>query len=276
MDPNEQPSGAASSSIRELEQQIADLKRQLLETQKLSSVGALASSITHEFNNILMTVINYAKMGLRHQDPKTRERSFEKILAAGQRASKITTGMLSYARRQADRREAVNLKALVEDVLVLVEKDLQVHRINWTLEAPSEPWVQVNANQIQQVILNLIINARQAMNGGGTLIISLAEDAAAQMGEVRVSDSGVGIAPDKLRKIFEPFYSTKDRDEQGQGGTGLGLSLCREVMESHKGRIRVESTLGKGTTFTLKLPLAKSPAGLTTSEPKPATVSKAG
>lgn len=274
MDPNKQPAGTASENLRELEQQIADLKRQLLETQKLSSVGALASSITHEFNNILMTVINYAKMGLRHQDPKTRERAFEKILAAGQRASKITTGMLSYARRQADRREAVNLKALVEDVLVLVEKDLQVHRINWTLEAQSEPWVQVNANQIQQVILNLIINARQAMNSGGTLIISLGVDAAAQMGEVRVADSGVGIAPDKLRKIFEPFYSTKDRDEQGQGGTGLGLSLCREVMESHKGRIRVESTLGKGTTFTLKLPLAKSPAGLTTSEP--ATISKAG
>ncbi len=276
MDHNEHASETASQETRELERQIAELKRQLLETQKLSSVGALASSITHEFNNILMTVINYAKMGLRHQDPKTRERAFEKILAAGQRASKITTGMLSYARRQADRREAVNLNALVQDVLVLVEKDLQVHRINFTLENLGEPWVLVNANQIQQVILNLIINARQAMNGGGTLIISIREDAAAQMGEVRVADSGVGIAPDKLRKIFEPFYSTKDRDEQGQGGTGLGLSLCREVMESHKGRIRVESTLGKGTTFTLKFPLAKSPSGLTTSETTPATVSKAG
>jgi signal transduction histidine kinase len=276
MDPNERPQGVTSPDLRELEQQIADLKRQLLETQKLSSVGALASSITHEFNNILMTVINYAKMGLRHQDPKTRERAFEKILSAGQRASKITTGMLSYARRQADRREAVNLKALVADVLVLVEKDLQVHRINWSLEAITEPWVMVNANQIQQVILNLIINARQAMKDGGTLVINIGEDAATQMGEIRVADSGMGIAPDKLRKIFEPFFSTKDRDEQGQGGTGLGLSLCREVMESHKGRIRVESTLGKGTTFTLKLPIAKSPSGLTTSEPTAATVSKAG
>lgn len=274
MDQNQQSPQDPSPNSRELQQQIADLKRQLLETQKLSSVGALASSITHEFNNILMTVINYAKMGLRHQDPKTRERSFEKILAAGQRASKITTGMLSYARRQADRRDAADLTALVEDVLVLVEKDLQVHRIQWNLECLGQPWVMVNANQIQQVILNLIINARQAMGEGGHLRITVHEDAAARMGEVRVADSGTGIAPDKLRQIFEPFYSTKDRDSQGQGGTGLGLALCREVMESHKGRIRVESTLGKGTTFTLKLPLAKTPSGLSTSDET--SISKAG
>ena len=269
MDQNSQPSPAD----RELEQQIALLKRQLLETQKLSSVGALASSITHEFNNILMTVINYAKMGLRHQDPKTRERAFEKILAAGQRASKITTGMLSYARRQADRRDAVDLAGLVQDVMVLVEKDLQVHRIQWNVECQGQPWVMVNANQIQQVILNLIINARQAMSDGGKLTITIREDDSCQLGEVRVADSGTGIAPDKIRQIFEPFYSTKDRDEQGQGGTGLGLALCREVMESHKGRIRVESTLGKGTTFTLKLPLAKTPSGFSSSEN---SISKAG
>jgi signal transduction histidine kinase len=216
-------------------------------------------------------------MGLRHQDPKTREKSFEKILAAGQRASKITTGMLSYARRQADRRDAVELNALVQDVLVLVEKDLQQHRIQWSAECHGQPWVMVNANQIQQVVLNLIINARQAMGEGGKLAITIYEDASAQMGEVRVADSGSGIAPDKLRQIFEPFYSTKDRDAQGQGGTGLGLALCREVIEAHKGRIRVESTLGKGTTFTLKLPLAKTPSGFTTSREKsPTTISKAG
>ncbi len=276
MDQNEQLPQDAAPDARELQQQIADLQRQLLETQKLSSVGALASSITHEFNNILMTVINYAKMGLRHQDAKTRERSFEKILAAGQRASKITTGMLSYARRQADRRDAVDLTSLVQDVLVLVEKDLQQHRIRWNLECQAQPWVMVNPNQIQQVILNLVINARQAMDEGGNLTLSIHEDPATQMGEVRIADSGTGIAPDKLRQIFEPFYSTKDRDAQGQGGTGLGLALCREVMESHKGRIRVESTLGKGTTFTLKLPLAKTPAGfLTTSEKPASTISNA-
>lgn len=262
-------------NCRELQQQVAQLQKQLLEAQKLSSVGALASSITHEFNNILMTVINYAKMGLRHQDPKTRERSFEKILAAGQRAAKITTGMLSYARRQADRREAVELKALIEDVVVLVEKDLQVHRIQWSLDCEGDPWVLVNANQIQQVLLNLIINARQAMGEGGKLALSIRIDDTTQMGEIRVADNGSGIPAAQLRQIFEPFYSTKDRDQQGQGGTGLGLALCREVIEAHKGRIRVESTVGKGTTFTLKLPLAPPPGHASTKEPT-SSISKAG
>jgi len=275
MENNEQPP-TSSPSYEDLQQQISQLQQQLMETQKLSSVGALASSITHEFNNILMAVINYAKMGLRHQDPKTRERSFEKILAAGQRAAKITTGMLSYARRQADRREAVELKALIEDVLVLVEKDLKVHRIGWNLDCQGDPWVFVNANQIQQVILNLVINARQAMGEGGRLDLAIRTDSATGMGEIRVSDNGPGIPASQLRQIFEPFFSTKDRDEQGQGGTGLGLSLCRDVIESHKGRIRVESTVGKGTVFILKLPLAESPNQTGMEEPAKSTVSKAG
>ena len=110
--------------IAELEDRLAEMHRQLVQAQKLSAVGALASSITHEFNNILTTVINYAKMGLRHKDAATRDKAFDKILAAGQRASKITTGMLSYARNQSDRREPQDLTTLVQDVLVLIEKDL--------------------------------------------------------------------------------------------------------------------------------------------------------
>src|SRR5215467_9884606 len=105
-----------------LRSQLAQLEQRLIQAEKMTAVGALASSITHEFNNILMTVINYAKMGVRHNDAATRDKAFEKILAASQRASKITTGMLSYARQQSDRREAMDLVLLVEDVLVLVEK----------------------------------------------------------------------------------------------------------------------------------------------------------
>src|SRR6478736_8623522 len=102
-----------AARIAELQHQVQSLQQQLGQAQKMSTVGALASSITHEFNNILTTVINYAKMGVRHQDVATRDKAFDKILAAGQRASKITTGMLSYARQQGDRRETMNLVALV-------------------------------------------------------------------------------------------------------------------------------------------------------------------
>lgn len=245
--------------IGELEQQVKSLQHQLLQAQKMSSVGVLASSITHEFNNILMTVINYAKMGVRHKDTAQRDKAFDKILAAGHRASKITTGMLSYARQQGDRRETMNLVALVEDVLVLVEKDLQRFRVRLTTQFDEQVFAAVNSGQVQQVLLNLVINARQAMEQGGNLVIAVRANRESGQAELSIRDSGCGIAPDKLRRIFEPFFTTKTADEQGQGGTGLGLSLAREVMEAHGGRIRVESAVGAGTTFTLKFPLVAAP-----------------
>jgi len=233
-------------------EEIQSLRQQLLQAQKMSTVGVLASSITHEFNNILTTVINYSKMGLRHKTDEVREKAFNKILSAGQRASKITTGMLSYARVGEDRRESMNLVELVQDVLVLVEKDLQIHRVRLQTHVEGQPVAEVNASQIQQVLLNLIINARQAMEGGGRLDIGIrAHDGTS---EISIRDSGSGIPGDQLRKIFDQFYSTKTSDEQGQGGTGLGLALARDVIEAHNGRLRVDSAVGKGTTFTLKFP----------------------
>lgn len=245
--------------VERLRAENDELRRQLLQSQKMSSVGALASSITHEFNNVLTTIINYAKMGLRHKDVGTREKAFDKILSAGQRASKITTGMLSYARAQGERRELSDLVAVVDDVLVLVEKDLQMHRVRLQTDFVGRPFALINANQIQQVLLNLIVNARQAMENGGTLYLSVHANDESGMAEISLRDTGCGIPADKLRVIFEPFYTTKQADQQGQGGTGLGLALCREIIEAHKGRIRVESVMGKGTTFTLKLALAPAP-----------------
>lgn len=265
---------AFEEQIASLQQQLEGLKSQLVQAQKLSSVGALASSITHEFNNILTTIINYAKMGLRHKDAATREKAFDKILSAGHRASKITTGMLSYARSGGDRHEPTDLVPLVQDVLVLVEKDLQVHRVRLEVDFADRPFASVNANQIQQVLLNLIINARQAMQGGGRMLIAVRSNNEAGMAEIAVRDSGSGIPPEKLPRIFDPFFSTKTADERGQGGTGLGLSLCREIIEAHKGRIRVESAVGKGTMFTLRLPLVAPPGAIDSSGP--VAVSRAG
>lgn len=239
----------------QFEKQIAELQSQLMESQKLSTVGALASSITHEFNNILTTVINYAKLGLRHKDDEQRDKAFNKILAAAQRASRITTGMLAYARNKSDRRDEINLAQLVDEVLLLAEKDLEVNRVKVEVAVTGEPRAVVNVGQLQQVLLNLIINARQAMKDGGRLQITVRTNREEGWAEVAVKDSGVGIPADNLRKIFDRFFTTKTADSQGQGGTGLGLALCRDVIESHQGRIRVESTVGKGTTFTLKLPL---------------------
>jgi signal transduction histidine kinase len=250
-----------TNEIQQLRERVAVLEQELMRAQRLSSVGALASSITHEFNNILTTVINYAKMGLRHQDEQTRLKCFDRILTAGQRAAKITTGMLAYARNSADRVEPSDLKRLLEDVLVLVQKDLQMHRITVDLSAPASVWAMANSSQIQQLLMNLIVNARQAMGDNGRLRLVVRDNPQEGWAEVVVADTGCGIPHDKLPHIFDSFYTTKKPDSRGQGGTGLGLALCRKIVEAHQGRIRVESELGKGTTFTLKLPRSESPAG---------------
>lgn len=232
------------------------LRQQLLQAQRLSSVGALASSVAHEFNNILTTIINYAKIGIKAEnDPAGRTQALEKILKGSQRAATIINSMLGFARNNATQRVVTDVVRLVEDVLILADKDLSKHRIQVETRFVSRPQAPVVVGQIEQILLNLVINARQAMPRGGRLKIEVRENSRTHMAEIKVSDSGVGIAPDQLRLIFEPFYTTKQPDEHGSGGTGLGLSVCRQIIEQHHGRIRVESVVGKGSTFIVKLPL---------------------
>jgi signal transduction histidine kinase len=232
------------------------LREQLLRAQRLSSMGALASSVAHEFNNILTTIINYAKLGLGAEgDNRARSEALEKILKGSQRAATIVNSMLGFARNQAHQRELTDLAKLVEEVLILTEKDLSKHHVQVEKLFHERPQALVVPGQIEQILLNLIINARQAMPRGGHLRLELRENRLTHMAEIRVTDTGIGIPPDQLRLIFEPFYTTKQPDENGHGGNGLGLSVCRQIVEQHHGRIRVESVVGKGSTFTVKLPL---------------------
>ena len=232
------------------------LRQQLLHAQRLSSVGALAASVAHEFNNILTTIINYAKLGVRPEgDEAARVQALEKILKGSQRAATIVHSMLGFTRNHSTQRQVVDIVRLVEDVLVLTDKDFSKHRVRVETSFHGRPQAPVVAGQIEQILLNLLINARQAMPNGGRLRVEVRENPDAQMVEIRISDTGVGIPPDQLRLIFEPFYTTKEPDEHGHGGSGLGLSVCRQIIEQHQGRIRVESLVGKGSTFTVKLPL---------------------
>ena len=238
-----------------LEEQVQLLKEQLAQMQKLTALGELVSTTTHEFNNVLMTIINYAKMGMRHRDQATRDKSFEKILAAGNRAAKITNGILGFARNRSAGQEPTDMVKLIDDALLLLEREMTKYRISIDKQLAPVPPAHVNSNQIQQVLINLLINARQAMPSGGQIVIRLAHDAAAGSVDLTVRDSGTGIPADKLPRIFDRFYTTKQGpDASGKGGTGLGLAFCRDVIEAHQGRIRVESSVGKGTAFILKLP----------------------
>ncbi len=250
-----------------------ELKLQLLEEElrharRMSALGELASTTTHEFNNVLTTIINYAKLGLRHKDEASRDKALTKILAAAGRAEKITNGVLGLARNRGQERAPTSLAQLVESSLVLMEREMQKYRIQIEVHAEPAPPALVCGNEIQQVLLNLLTNARQAMPRGGRIFIRIAADPAAGTVDLTVRDTGSGIPAEVLPRIFDRYFSTKaGPDASGKGGTGVGLAMCREIIEAHQGKIRVESTAGVGTAFTLKLPAAPTPSATTTPLP---------
>ena len=245
------------TQARRHEAELALLRREVLEARKAATLGELLGTTTHEFNNALTTILNYAKLGLRHRDAPTRDKALERILSAGTRAAKITASILGMARRGTTRMEPLQLETLIEESLVLLEREMSKYRVQVEREYSPVPQVSANPGQVQQVLLNLLVNARQAMPQGGRLIIRLSRDPAVGFVALMVRDTGCGMAPEVMRRMFEPHFSTKSGpDETGKGGSGLGLSACREIVEAHQGRIRVESALGKGTAITIRLPLA--------------------
>jgi signal transduction histidine kinase len=246
-----------SAAITALKEENERLRWQVRELQRVSSLGVLAGSVCHELNNALTPILSYAKMGHRSTDPEFRTKSLEKILNAAQRATTITTGMLGLARPNLNQKSLADLARLTEETLMLTAKDLEKHRVELVLTVRSRPQAKVCPPQIQQVLLNLIINARQAMGaqGHGRLLVNVGTDSTGKWAEVAITDSGPGMEPAVLKRIFEPFFTTKPPgDESGLGGTGLGLPVCRDIIEAHQGRLRVESKPGQGATFTLRFP----------------------
>jgi len=240
------------------------LKNELRKAQALAALGELTGTATHEFNNVLMTIINYAKLGIRNRDDATRDKSLAKILEASERAAKITRTILAQARNRSESFEPTNLAEIIRDALVLLEREMRKYRVAIETEINDQtPSVVANGNQIQRVLLNLLINARQSMPDGGTILLRLQPGAEVGFVELTVRDSGVGIARETLPRIFDAFYTTKlGPDESGKGGTGLGLAACKEIIDAHRGRIRVESTVGRGTAFIIRLPTEPAPASI--------------
>ncbi len=254
--------------INQLRQQVEALRKELFQAQQTTALGELVSTTTHEFNNVLTTILNYAKLGIRHTDEPTRTKALEKIFSAGQRAEKITNSVLGLARNRSNEPVPTDLSGLVSESLVLLEREMQKYRVSVETSLDTQRPAMVVGNQIQQVLLNLLTNARQAMPQGGRVIIRLTEETATGTVDLMIRDTGSGIPEEQLPKIFDRYFSTKQGpDESGKGGSGLGLSACRDIIEQHGGRIRVQSTVGKGTAFTLKLPFATAEQIAPTNQP---------
>lgn len=229
---------------------------ELLRSSRLAAIGTLSAGIGHEFNNLLTAIYGNAQLGLATDDVAEKDESLEVVLHASLRGRSITSGLLNFARRSEPRRESVNLAAVVQETVALVQPEFG--RLNIAIEqhlAPVPP-VTCDSGQIAQVLMNLLTNARDAMTdrAGGAIVIDLREHQG--FVELAVTDCGSGIPAELLPHIFEPFTTTKRAyDRGGTTGTGLGLAISHGIVESHAGSIMVHSTLGEGTTMTVRLPL---------------------
>lgn len=250
-------SATTTSEVDQLRHEVEELKQQLERSQRLATLGELTSTATHEFNNLLMTILNYSKLGLRNTDQPSRDKAFDRIYAAANKASKLTGSILALARNRSGEMEKTNLKQVIEDTFLLLEREFRKYRVELELQLDDVSDVLGQGNELQRVLINMLVNARQATGEGGYVKVSLRDCPDTNEVAIVIRDSGSGIAPDVLPKIFEPYFTTKSGpDASGKGGTGVGLASCKQIIDAHRGRIRVESSVGKGTAFTIRLPKA--------------------
>ena len=235
-----------------------ELESQLSQADKLSSIGLLAAGVAHEVNTPLAVISSYAQMLSKQlQGDPQKSALMEKITLQTFRASEIVNNLLNFSRTSGTEFADVNVNQIIHDTLALLEHQFKTAKIRVENElAEHLPPISGNAGRLQQVFLNLFLNARDAMPGGGTLRV------ASMNGEsvsVSVSDTGTGIAQEHIRRIYDPFFTTKALPQGGQQsrGTGLGLSVTYGIIQEHAGKIRVESQPGEGTTFHLDFPLTR-------------------
>jgi len=253
------PDGATTGSILVLQDisSRAQLEEQLQISEKMASIGLLAAGVAHEVNTPLTGISSYTQMLLDKADPDDpRTKVLEKIERQTFRAAKIVNGLLNLARpSQGESLQPVDLNAVVNDVLSLLEHQFKTSSLKVRKELSSPAIVHGIEYKLQQVLLNLFLNARDAMPKGGWLTIATRVDDAHAV--VEVADTGIGIPGEHLGRIYDPFFTTKAIGR----GTGLGLSITYGIVQEHGGTLTCDSTVGKGTKFILTLPLASSRAG---------------
>jgi len=234
-----------------------DLEAQLSQADKLSSIGLLAAGVAHEVNTPLAVISSYAQMlGKQLQSDPQKGPLLEKITRQTFRASEIVNNLLNFSRTSGTEFGDVDVNRVVTDTLALLEHQFRTAHVTVQDELARElPLIQGNTGRLQQVFLNLFLNAKDAMPSGGTLRVVTSNGNGVT---VAVSDTGSGIAPEHINRIYDPFFTTKTAIREGQNrGTGLGLSVTYGIIQEHAGKIRVESRPGEGTTFYLDFPLTR-------------------
>jgi signal transduction histidine kinase len=232
------------------------LKSQLAGLQHLANIGTVSHMIAHEMNNLLTPLKSYATFALDNPDDRAlTEKALQKVVKNCSRASKITESMLALVSGETQEKKNARLLDLIEEIFTCLCRDFSKDGITVNIRIPDEMTINVIPIQIQQVLMNLILNARDAMlPHGGVLTIKAAETADTVV--IEVSDTGQGINPADLTNIFETFYTTKiDKDSPSDySGAGIGLAFCKMIIDGHEGCISVESKPGQGSTFKIVLP----------------------
>jgi two-component system, NtrC family, sensor kinase len=234
------------------------LEAQLAQSDKLSSIGLLAAGVAHEINTPLAVISSYAQMLTKQmRDDKKLAPLLERITQQTFRASEIANGLLNFSRTSTTEFRDTDLNQVIQDTLALVEHQLKTARITVAMELSNQlPRIHGNPGKLQQVFLNLLLNAKDAMPQGGQLRVSTLVNGHV---EATIADTGAGIAPENLKRIYDPFFTTKSAPKPGERrGTGLGLSVSYGIIQEHAGKINVESTIGVGTTFHLEFPLLRN------------------
>jgi signal transduction histidine kinase len=254
-------SAALNQMSRELVRRNDELQNthaQLVQSEKLSAVGELAASVAHEVKNPMVGIVGFAQLGQESTDPAEVQEYFHLIEQDAFRANKILQNLLEFSRPPEVELEELRVNDVVAGALQLCRHQVQMAgaKVDTSL-AEGLPTVRGNSNQLRQVLLNLVLNAGQAMADSPVRQLTVSTARAAEGGvELRVVDTGPGIAEEVRVKLFKPFFTTKRRGQ----GTGLGLSVSRSIIEAHRGTIRVESAPGQGATFIIRLPELQAPA----------------
>lgn len=257
--------GMLAHSFNQMTQKLSEAQRQVYQSQKLAAVGQLAAGVAHEINNPLTGVLSYSTFLLKRAADKPEFKDdLEVIVRETQRCRGIVKGLLDFARPSPPEKHPSDVNEIIERAIRIVHAQLAEHRVEVRKQLGTDlPLVHADANQIQQILVNLLVNANDAIgDDGGTVTLTTAlashdggANAQTREVEIHVSDTGCGVPEANIQRLFEPFFSTK-----GRKGTGLGLAVAWSIVEKHNGRIEVESEVGKGTTFRVRLPVGDQKA----------------